>query len=221
MPNIASSLGVLGTFIGIAIGLYNFNANDIDSSVPQLLDGMKTAFYTSIAGMLASIIMKSFEMHRIRAELSKEDSVNYEDSIEVAKIMIDVIKELNKNILENQSFMSDRFEKMDENSNRNQEKIINELKISNMDTSRKQDELINEFKTFASNMAELNSQSLIDALQEVIKDFNNKISEQFGENFKELNKAVGALLIWQDNYKEHIEITINQLEVTANSMDKV
>ena len=46
---------------------------------------------------------------------------------------------------------------------------------------------------------------MINALEEVIKDFNAKINEQFGENFKQLNEAVGALLTWQENYKEHVE----------------
>jgi len=40
-------------------------------------------------------------------------------------------------------------------------------------------------------MAENNSKALIEALQEVIRDFNAKINEQFGENFKQLNEAVG------------------------------
>ena len=38
-----------------------------------------------------------------------------------------------------------------------------------------------------------------------MKDFNTKINEQFGENFKELNSAVKELLIWQENYKNHVE----------------
>lgn len=54
-------------------------------------------------------------------------------------------------------------------------------------------------------MAENNSKAFIQALEEVIKDFNNKITEQFGDNFKQLNLAVGALLTWQENYKNYIE----------------
>lgn len=38
----------------------------------------------------------------------------------------------------------------------------------------------------------------------MIVDFNTKISEQFGDNFKELNHAVGDLLEWQNNYREEI-----------------
>lgn len=45
------ALGILGTFTGIIIGLLNFDTESIDTSIPVLLDGLKTAFITSIVGM--------------------------------------------------------------------------------------------------------------------------------------------------------------------------
>jgi len=56
------SVGVLGTFVGIFIGLQGFNPEDIMNSVNKILAGLKTAFFTSIVGMsvatLLSIIQK-------------------------------------------------------------------------------------------------------------------------------------------------------------------
>lgn len=45
---------------------------------------------------------------------------------------------------------------------------------------------------------------IIRALKDVIADFNKNLTEQFGENFKELNTAVSDLVTWQENYKEQI-----------------
>ena len=42
--SIIMSAGVLGTFVGIFIGLQDFNVNEIENSVPFLLEGLKTAF---------------------------------------------------------------------------------------------------------------------------------------------------------------------------------
>ena len=50
------TLGVLGTFCGIAWGLYKFNPQNVQDSIPKLLGGLKTAFFTSIFGMLFAII---------------------------------------------------------------------------------------------------------------------------------------------------------------------
>lgn len=56
--NILSTLGVLGTFLGITLGLTDFDPANIDTSIQTLLDGLKTAFYTSLAGMLCSLVVR-------------------------------------------------------------------------------------------------------------------------------------------------------------------
>ncbi|MCV6022563.1 MotA/TolQ/ExbB proton channel family protein, partial [Escherichia coli] len=57
--NILTSLGILGTFAGIVVGLMEFNPSDIDGSIESLLAGLKTAFLTSLVGMAASIVYKA------------------------------------------------------------------------------------------------------------------------------------------------------------------
>ena len=57
-------LGLLGTFLGLTLGINNFdtsNANNIQSSIHNLLDGMGTAFATSLVGMGLSIIFTILE----------------------------------------------------------------------------------------------------------------------------------------------------------------
>lgn len=68
IPSLISTLGVLGTFLGITVGLIAFDSSDLDKSIPSLLDGLKTAFLTSLAGMIGSII------------LSRQVSKVYDDS---------------------------------------------------------------------------------------------------------------------------------------------
>ena len=73
--------------------------------------------------------------------------------------------------------------------------------------------LNNNFNDFMSQLTENNSNALIEALEIVIRDFNLKITEQFGDNFKQLNEAVGQLLIWQNNYRDTIEQTFKNLDL--------
>src|SRR5437016_3793919 len=51
IPQIFATIGILGTFIGIAVGLWNFDVNNIENSIPELLQGLKTAFFASIIGI--------------------------------------------------------------------------------------------------------------------------------------------------------------------------
>lgn len=81
--------------------------------------------------------------------------------------------------------------------------------------------LTNKFDEFAKLVAEGNAKSLIKALEEVMRDFNTKINEQFGDNFKQLNEAVGKLLIWQENYKTHVETLTDNFEVALISIGTI
>lgn len=65
-------------------------------------------------------------------------------------------------------------------------------------------------------MAENNAKSFIEALTATMNDFNTKLTEQFGENFKELNVAVGRLLEWQNQYMQILDEVCNvQREIFA------
>ena len=92
---------------------------------------------------------------------------------------------------------------------------VQKLRISVEDGNR---QLIAEFKQFAETMAEDNSRALIEALEKVIRDFNTQLNEQFGENFKQLNHAVGALLGWQERYRSHIETMEGRIEATVAAL---
>lgn len=54
-PTLMTSLGILGTFVGIVIGLMHFDTTDIDASIPILLAGLKTAFITSVCGLFGAV----------------------------------------------------------------------------------------------------------------------------------------------------------------------
>jgi hypothetical protein len=56
IPSVFTTLGVLGTFLGIFFGLREFDVEKITDSIPILLEGLKTAFLTSIVGIVLSII---------------------------------------------------------------------------------------------------------------------------------------------------------------------
>jgi DNA-binding ferritin-like protein len=61
LPNVFVGIGILGTFVGLALGLADFDPEKISDSINNLLPGMKTAFVTSIWGMLLSILFDFFE----------------------------------------------------------------------------------------------------------------------------------------------------------------
>lgn len=58
VPGVMTGLGILGTFIGLSIGLQHFNtgnSEEIAASIAPLMNGIKVAFHTSIYGMMFSL----------------------------------------------------------------------------------------------------------------------------------------------------------------------
>lgn len=51
------STGLLGTFVGVFLGLYHFDTGDIAAGVPALLEGLKLSFITSIVGITLSTLL--------------------------------------------------------------------------------------------------------------------------------------------------------------------
>ena len=59
IPNLLTSLGILGTFMGLSRGLSSLNFGDsgkLVEGIPILLEGMRFAFGTSVAGISCSIV---------------------------------------------------------------------------------------------------------------------------------------------------------------------
>lgn len=72
IPNVFTTIGVLGTFVGIYFGLRNFDVNNITESIPNLLEGLKTAFTTSIFGISLSLIFGKISQVVLRSAEQKQ-----------------------------------------------------------------------------------------------------------------------------------------------------
>lgn len=216
-PTLMGALGILGTFIGIIIGLLNFNTESIDTSIPVLLGGLKTAFITSIVGMFFAIAFNALDAFFFANKRNKS-AVNEPELITPDHIHHE-LKEQNQFLEKLVSGMSGS----EEGSLVAQIKLLrNEIN----DTSRTQLSHHNEFSNklweqlqqFADLMAKGATEQIIDALRQVIIDFNNNLTEQFGENFKALDTSVKKLVDWQENYKTQVEQMGAQYQQSVESL---
>ena len=205
-PTILTSIGVLGTFFGIFMGLLDFDVSRIDKSVPSLLSGLKVAFVTSILGMFFAIVLKIFQSLYPKEELSEDIG-----AVEIHKVLVE--------IREGEGFALEQIRKaISDESDSSMVTQIQKLRTTVSDGQKETNDSIKygfgnlgeQFAAFAETMAENNTKALVDALESVIRDFNTQLNEQFGDNFKQLNEAVAALLTWQEQYKEQVAEMSNQ-----------
>ncbi len=211
-PNILTTFGILGTFLGIATGLLNFDVSDIDASVPDLLAGLKIAFLTSIIGISASLTLKILQL--IIPVRSTNSVTSPDDILAVLEGIRTDAGDFAK--LNQQGLASIQTAIASDAS----DSLLSQVQKLRTEEKDAQERLIAEFRDFAKHMAENNQKALIEALKEVISDFNANLTEQFGENFKELNIAVHKLVEWQDKYREHIETLEVHIETALNALEK-
>jgi len=223
------SLGVLGTFIGIFIGLQDFNPDDMKHSIDTILIGLKTAFFTSIVGMGTALILSIFQklfkkdmddsdnQDRLLAEIS--DKLNYlvklDNSQNTDKIIVQLQK-LRAITSDNQDELKQIVkitDELKENSSKENQSLISILNLNFNKMNHSLEIAIEKLSKGAT-------QELINALKEVIEQFNQELQTQFGENFIKLNESVINLVKWQDNYKLHIENLENQLKLSNYSILK-
>ena len=245
--NYIVTLGIIGTFTGITIALFNFNLDSqkLNESISGLLGGMKTAFLTSLVGLIGSLIIKAGWIEKIK---KKEENKNQEGAT------IDTLADLlfkNKECLENlltknndhlknnneklenvekalvgdgdntllsvmknlKSDVHDDFKKVNEKLENVEKALVGdgentlkwEIQKLRVKTLEDLDKVNQSLKKAIDELAKGAKEEIIQALENVIKDFNKNLTEQFGENFKQLNESVKSLVEWQEKYKEIIE----------------
>ena len=200
------SIGVLGTFVGIFIGLWNFDSNNISGSVPKLLDGLKTAFITSIVGMLCAVLLSIVQKFKGNAEA--EDEITALNSIDKKLSQLEAVVKNSEN-----SFLTNRILYSIDDNIKNLSSDISGVKSElNKNQERLLDFLKEKLATIDSNLKEAvqtlsrgATEEIIKALENVIQDFNNNLTDQFGDNFKLLNESVLKMIEWQESYKSSIQ----------------
>ena len=80
IPGFLTGLGILGTFIGLSLGLQSFNTgttSEMINSIEPLMNGIKVAFHTSIYGMVFSLTFNVIYKKKLyEAERSVDEFVN-------------------------------------------------------------------------------------------------------------------------------------------------
>ena len=204
-----TSLGIFGTFLGISIGLFCFDPDQITTSVTGLLGGMTIAFLTSVSG-IASFLFINYKV--IDSEKSTDAELGD---------VVDVITHGNKTMFEGLLGIEGSVDSLRMSiSGESEGSLLTQITLLRSNLNDKFDVLNTSFEEFAKLQAENNTKALVAAIEEVIGDFNAKINEQFGENFKELNAAVGDLVTWQDNYKDVLDKSYEQFNAATEAIEK-
>ena len=217
------TLGILGTFISIALSMPDFTSNNIaalDSEITKLLSGVGTAFYVSIYGIFLSILWIFFEKFGLSrfhhdSYIIKESTKNFFwTKIDIESIHI-------KSNIDNFSSMSKIFEELTSSQamydiNRSIEqraKSLDELLQKEYMLSLRIDENIANFEKLASAVEKLSLQSNSQTM--IFKD----VSDNLNKNILELNSHMNNLS--SENLKAIYTNIVKSIETMKSDMEKI
>lgn len=209
-PTILTTLGIFFTFLGIAIGLSGFDSNNIEASIPSLLSSLKTAFWASVFGVGGAVVIK-LKQFRYMQNAPKELEITPNDMLlELKNIDSSIKGKDNSDLI---SALENFTKSLGSNISTN---IAEQITLFKDENKKQFDRLIEVQENALDQIREGATATLIEALREVLKDFQTTITDHLADNFKDLAEAVNHLITWQQQYEIHIQRTTESMETASN-----
>ncbi len=212
-------LGILGTFIAIALSMPDFTVKDVDAldkEITVLLSGIGTAFYASIYGIFLSLLWTYFEkrgsakvdktlydLERLynkhiwkRSELLKHEhqQAEFKDQQIVQALKdtfnLDFIRELNEQYLKNYKTIIDETTHSFGVLTQKMQVASQELRET-ITLIHGRQESINAVSQIKSNIEGFNQNAV--KVQEVIENFDNSVDRTFIKIDSEVGEVVEKL----------------------------
>ncbi|WP_207064069.1 hypothetical protein [Motiliproteus sp. SC1-56] len=224
------AVGILGTFVGITIGLFNFDSSNVSDSIPAFLDGLKVAFITSGAGMIASVFL-SFRKPdsevsnlEVLVKLQKKNNDVIETALnhlsanatsQIVDSLEQVIGEFNKHIElqlgENFAELNQAFTKLVEWQEKHKDMIDNQYRLM----QQQHDISIAKLESFVS-IEEERSEALGHQLNEFLNVLNSHASELSAQS-KSMKSTIETMNSQSLNITKSLESSVSSVN---NKIDK-
>ena len=210
VPGVMTGLGILGTFVGLSLGLQSFNTGttaEITGSIEPLMNGIKVAFHTSIYGMVFSLVFNYVYKRRLD---DAENALNY------------FIRNFKKYVLPDTDKLG--VNRMMELQSQ-QTKAITEL------TNALTHELPEELKTYLEpqfdhldstidSFSRMATRNQMDQLERVVENFITEMNKTLGNSFSDLSKVVSQTMYVQEANERQLKEMYEKNAVAADGMVK-
>ena len=199
-----TGLGILGTFLGLSMGLGSFNGNDIytiSDNVGPLLEGMKVAFHTSVYGIFFSLVF-NFIYRSIMADAYSVLGEFLEVYRECVSPQVSSADENSKAMLIYQANMTNSLKQMTEL-----------LKGNAMEQTQAVERIVNQF---ISQM----SQSLGAEFEKMgrILNYACKAQEQCSRDYRSMEETTKELQAVNRSMQRSLEQLVDRQEQLAENL---
>jgi biopolymer transport protein ExbB/TolQ len=210
VPGVMTGLGILGTFVGLSLGLQNFSTGttaQITGSIEPLMNGIKVAFHTSIYGMVFSLVFNYVYKRRLD---DAENALNLFLRNFRKYVLPDTEKEGVNKLLDLQREQAKAITALSEALTVNLPEGLKTYLEPRFDHF---DDTIDSF----SRMATRNQ---MDQLERVVQNFITEMNNSLGSSFSNLSKVVNQSLYLQEANEAQLKEIYEKNAVAADGMEK-
>ncbi len=208
VPDILTSLGILGTFIGLVLGLRSFDPSGYEQmadSVSPLIDGIKVAFVTSIYGLALSLPF-SFNL---RSELS-EMSDHLEEFTDAFYLYVRPSHEV------------DAAARLLEQRKSEEELTNNLVRVFTEQMAKSFEKFItpafDQMKMSMDQVVESFTQSQEESVARICETVVGNIHASMDESFRQLNQSAKQLEKSQSSYMDFMDRSLSRMQKTFTDM---
>lgn len=211
IPGLMTSLGIFGTFWGVFIALYplSFEPNEMIASIQSLIDGMKTAFLTSLFGMGSAIITKAIWSRGASTSAAKKSwSPEHQD---ITKHLTDIKNAISA---EGDPSLTTEMQKL---------RVVNLEGFAKLDGLAEaiHNALIENLGNLIQEIRDVVGKQLGESLRQLVDSIQEALIEKFGTTFVQFNEAVQALNKWQQDYRRQVEQLTAAFEQSVQGIQSI
>jgi hypothetical protein len=238
IPPVFPTLGIFCTALGITMGLSGFNTNKIQESLPTLLEGLRLAFFATMAGIIGLIIFQKWNAiiqkqiddnpnrpKRQSDELSAISDLTFaihelkkDNEKQIGNLINSFGRELESKVSDKLSILYTVVTNLHNTTIENQNNSIENLQQINKTTSDSSFKLLEQLKKIreeqktTSDKANGNTDQIINAMSE-----NNKLTSRKFDEFSELlsknntEALVEVMKKTTEKFNEQMSELINRL----------
>ncbi len=207
VAGVMTGLGILGTFIGLSLGLQSFNTGttaEITNSIEPLMEGIKVAFHTSIFGMVFSLVFNYVYKRRLG---DAESAVREFLGVYRKFVMPDTATDGVNRLMELQQQQAEAVLSLSDT-------VVRELPRGFKDVLRPEFDRFNET---IENFANVATRNQTEQLKKIVDAFIGELNRSLDDSFVNLSKTIDKTLELQsENEKQMREIFERNLSTAEN-----
>lgn len=211
IPGVMTGLGICGTFVGLVIGLSDFDsstAEAMSSSIPALIEGIKIAFYTSIYGVIFSLIF-NFMLNLILNELDR--TIESFVAVFYEKVVPQPINDFTNSIVKYQQEQVDVMKQFAEEIAVKMAKSFNELSAPTFE----------KISSTIDNMSEKMVSRQSEGMGEVVDSFIQSMNKSLDGEFDNLSKTIHSICEWQKDMMGDMQSVIDEVNKSAENITSI